>query len=167
MIIQKTKNAEPVGPAQHFSFCIFGIFYSKNAVSIGCAQNIKREIKIFLIIILFIIVIPVVIKPHFFEFIIYFKIILFLFSFFCSASSTAAFLILRCRYIKFIEVRIPFLFFFRFFPFIRFIFTGIIIVIISRFFCGWLATFFCSFHIHLLIFYQFVFIILFFLFLWF
>jgi hypothetical protein len=46
VIIQKTKNAELVGPVQHFFLCIFGIRYGKNAVSIGCAQNIKREINI-------------------------------------------------------------------------------------------------------------------------
>jgi len=47
VIIQKTKNAEPVGPAQHFSLCILRICDCKNAVSIGCAQNIKREIESF------------------------------------------------------------------------------------------------------------------------
>jgi len=47
MIVQKTKNAELVGPAQHFFLCILRICDCKNAVSIGCAQNIKREIKSF------------------------------------------------------------------------------------------------------------------------
>jgi hypothetical protein len=47
MIVQKTKNAEPVCPAQHFFLCILKICDCKNAVSIGCAQNIKREIKYF------------------------------------------------------------------------------------------------------------------------
>src|SRR6187397_2378656 len=52
MVVQKTKNAELVCPAQHFFLCILRICDCKNAVSIGCAQNIKREINIFLVIVL-------------------------------------------------------------------------------------------------------------------
>jgi hypothetical protein len=39
VIIQKTKNAELVGPAQHFFLYQMKISNGKTAVSIGCAQN--------------------------------------------------------------------------------------------------------------------------------
>src|SRR6187399_678542 len=85
MIVQKTKNAELVCPAQHFFLCILRICDCKNAVSIGCAQNIKREINIFLVIVLSIIVIfAAIIKI--FEFLIHFKIIFFFLAFFTSGS---------------------------------------------------------------------------------
>src|SRR6187431_1151451 len=93
MIVQKTKNAELVCPAQHFFLCILRICDCKNAVSIGCAQNIKTGNKIFLVIIL-VIIILVIIKPHFFEFVIHFKVIFFFLAFFTSGCSSGSLFIL-------------------------------------------------------------------------
>lgn len=72
VVIQKTENAEPGDPVQHFFLTLIKISDSKTAGGIGCVQCKKAEKK-FLIVIFFVIILILIIKQvHILEVVIKF-----------------------------------------------------------------------------------------------
>ena len=74
MVIQKTTNVEPVGPAQHLLFETFKVSYRK-----GCPLSLHNTIPDDLEIVIFIVIEIIVIEEvEFLEVFIYLEIVIFL-----------------------------------------------------------------------------------------